>query len=510
MLEPDNCFFDVMRSLFCFALRRDAEALQSLRDGGGKKRFDDHVFDDLRFMIEAKELERPQLFEERLSESVGMPSPHLMHFRVMANLALWRALQLQQRGDWGSALEIRASLMRIGARMRDSDGTLLCSTYGFAIANVAMRSNASSPNAPRNNPQKRTFWGNYFADLCRAHGRPDLAAEVVRETGAAVRYYKWSRPKIGTASGIPDHVFASLGATNWAGVALLFQLAITLPAWIALALILGIKRAPGQEKSLSAVLKVYGIVTFLCLSAVYAALRVVNGISGGWGAYFWGNTGSQSALIGALRWVVALAPLLVGALICAFATWWKHRRALRQADRDAPSGDVRLPPFARVWITRLLLASALLSIAFVVFAQSVGIAPRNAALPAFWLDPSAFLLFVMSTPYFPIYMILVFVAWWVFASLWLLPAPALPLFGSGVKWLRQSLGATLLLSSVLYFLVLLVSLQARTQADAAFDSFLRRGEMATLHTGNLHGSGLRPQLAEGNWHTIYKLCRLNF
>ncbi len=478
-LEPDNCYFDVMRADCLFALRRDTEALQALREGGRKKRFDDHVTDYTRFFIEANELARPRLFEERVSLSAAALYPHLAHIREVGRLALWRALQLEQRGDWRGALDIRVALLRIGARMRDNDGSLITGLVGGAITNLAMKSNAALPNAPLKNPQKTKFWANYFAGLCRAHGRPDLVAEALRETAASVRFYELSGAAANSAVffGIPDRTFAPLGATNWAGVALLFQLAITLPAWIALALILGFKRAPGEEKSLGAVLTVYGVVVLLCACAFFVVLRVINGISGGWGAYFWGNTGSQSALIGALRWVVALAPLLIGALVCAFATWWKHRCALRQSDRDAQSGDVRLPPILRIGITGLLLALTLLSIVCAVLVQNGLIAPLNVPLLDFWLSSSAS---ARAALFAPLYMVLVFVAWWIFASLWLLPAPALPLFGSGVKWLRQTLGATLLLSSALYLLVLLVSLQARTQADAAFDNFLRRGEMATL------------------------------
>ena len=74
------------------------------------------------------------------------------------------------------------------------------------------------------------------------------------------------------------------------------------------------------------------------------------------------------------------------------------------------------------------------------------------------------------------------VFWWVFSGVWLTPRDMKPVAGENLKWYRQTLGATLVYSSALYLLLLVVSLQARRPAEAAFDNLLQRGETGVMKT----------------------------
>jgi hypothetical protein len=179
-----------------------------------------------------------------------------------------------------------------------------------------------------------------------------------------------------------------------------------------------------------------------------------------------------------LRWLIALSPVLFGALLCGAVTWWRTRRRRREIDQSGGWTPARAP--VRGGITRLLWLITVAVTAAVCFAPLVGVVPPPFSIEDFWLAPGAFIVGALLSPWFPLYMLGVCLAWWVFSGIWLQPLPARPLTGEGLHWYRRALGATLVLCSALYLLVLLCGLQARHEADARFYTLLQRGEVAVL------------------------------
>jgi hypothetical protein len=317
--------------------------------------------------------------------------------------------------------------------------------------------------------------------VCRKQGRSDLAREAALEAHQSVLFQNALSASYANGvfmPGVSDETWMRLAGTSWMGLSLLFQLVITLPAWGALGLLLWVKRVPGDAKRARAVFLVALVAQLPAF--IIAAAGIYVAVMSGAGQFLGnapaGNSGEQ--LMALLRWLVALSPLLFSALLCGAITWWRQRQARREINNSGAWAAVR--PSVRRSITLLLWLMTLLSVPAVFFASSVGVSAPELTLENFWLDPANFVFGTLLSPWFPTYMLLVCVAWWVASGVWLQATPALPLAGEGLRWYHRALGASLLLVSVFYLVVLLYSTQVRREANAGFYALLRQGEVATL------------------------------
>jgi hypothetical protein len=128
----------------------------------------------------------------------------------------------------------------------------------------------------------------------------------------------------------------------------------------------------------------------------------------------------------------------------------------------------------------MLWLMTLLSVPAIFLASSFGVSAPDFSFENFWLDPVNFVFGTLLSPWFPTYMLLVCVAWWVASGVWLQAAPARPLTGEALHWYRRALGAALLLASLFYFVVLLYAVRVRRDANTRFYTLLKTGEAAAL------------------------------
>lgn len=478
-LEPQNCFWDMMAALFLFGARRDGEALQAIQNGSQKKYFDDHRHEETRDRIAVQELKRPMLAEGKLTIISSQLFPHLGRYREVSRLATWRAMQDQARGDWKSGLKIRAAMTRLGARMSEQNGTYITTLVGFAVQGVPLRAGAPIPPGwPGNRRQHLTRWAAVFANQCRAHNQNDLSGDVVRDAASSTKRDAQLRSvAVPTLwSGAADRTWMLLGSLNWTGASLLMQLLLTFPAWLLLSVLLFWKRVPGPERSNSASFVVWLAVALVCVGvswqAVYGSGGGINLLSG---------AGVSDPLQGALRWMIALGPLLLGALFCGVAGAWRHRLAWRTIDADNRTHFIVMRPAVRrgVW---LALALLLLISGVVMFAVLSGTKTPVWNWNNFLNDPVTWILGFLTSPYFTLNLMAFAVAWWIFSSLWLMPGAARPIAGENLKWYRRTLGMALFCGSTLYLALLLISLQVRQPVEMAIEDILQRGEVAVLRS----------------------------
>jgi hypothetical protein len=395
-------------------------------------------------------------------------------------------MQMQAHGQWKDALQIRADVARYGTLMRDQNGYAITAIVGMAMQNIPWRAGAAMPPGGRTSPgwKQARLWAGHFAAQCRAHRRDDLAAEAAREaeltlqTGPMIQSAFASAPVL---PGVPNRDWVLMLGLNWTGASQLLQMLVTLPRWALLALLLFWKRVPGDDRSTGAVLLIWLAVVLVCIGVAGIALYY----GGGWAQWIGftlagANTtpGVSDEVIGILRWLIALGPVVGGALFCGLLCAWRHRRQWRELDGEF--GAARWSPAARRGLWLVMGTLVLLSLAGALLAPGFGFTSPQFTLDALLIDPANWILGFLLSPAFVLNLLVFVVAWWVFSGVWLAPAAVRPLAGENVKWYRQSLGASLVLGSALYLLLLLLSLQVRRSAELAFDTWMQRGEMAMM------------------------------
>ncbi len=498
-LEPQNCLWNLMEAIFLFGARRDNEALQVLQRGSQKNYYDDHVLEGARKNIEVRDLLRLRVVEEKWLILNYTLLPHVSRIREVARLATWKAMQKQARGDWKNALQIRSDMARLGAKMGDQDGFYITTLVGFAVQSLPYRAGATVPsNWPAQSRNQTQLWAKHFANLCRAHGRADLAreAELDEKTSAQLQQQLQSLMTPPTILlGVSNRDWIAMLGLNWVGASLLMQLLITLPLWVFLSLLLWWKRVPGKESSGGAAFLIWLAVMSVCLTIAGATVYA----GGGWarweGFALNGITTPpvlQDAAVSVIRWLIALAPILLGALFCGILGAWRHRKQGRVFDVNVENKELMRPILRRnAW---LVISSLILIFSGVVLWNLIsGAATLRFTLNAFFVDPAAWITRFFMSPLFALNLIVFAVFWWIFSGVWMTPRDMKAAAGENLKWYRQTLGATLVYGSALYLLLLVVSLQARRPAEVAFDIVLQHGETGVMKTslGTPHGAKTR-------------------
>ena len=306
-------------------------------------------------------------------------------------------MQKQARGDWKNALQIRADMARLGAKMRDQDGFYITTLVGFAVQSLPYRAGAAVPaNWPAQSRNQRQLWAKHFANLCRAHGRADLArqAELDGKISAQLQQQLQSlttSPSI--LAGVSNRDWILMLGLNWLGASLLMQLLITLPLWAFLALLFWWKRVPGDERSSGAAFLIWLALMLVCLSVAGATMYAGGGWAN-WDGFALNGIATPPALqdlvVSVLRWLIALAPILLGALFCGILGAWRHRKEWHAFDANVENTELMRPALRRaVWL--VIGALIFITSAAALYTVSNSTAPRL-SLTAFLIDPAAWII----------------------------------------------------------------------------------------------------------------------
>ncbi|MDQ3814981.1 MAG: hypothetical protein M3347_13640, partial [Armatimonadota bacterium] len=491
-----------------------------------KPRYDDHTQDAVRAQIAVRELNRPQLFEEKIAISASVLLGHLERHRHTALLAVWDGIKAQRRGDHRRALQIYGDIARLGGRMRESSPHLMGSLLGKGIQLIAWeRGTSLTPHERRQviggvdstQSTSTKLYVTNFAQYAQAHRRPDLADEARREVAVGEQWQQAIRDYWKTIffAGLSRRTMKATFSLWWMSVGLLSQLQVTFLVWLILSALLwhqtkdqrhrndesrdtavrdtamGDRAVRGLDVA-SSVLWIVSIITVLGI----VALR----LGAGWGeimGFFEDSAGGDPAsnrpLIVTLGLLIALAPVLLGGLYSAAASCWRHRRELgarlrawltfkpssfnlfRKAATGATGNDASSVSWLRRDLTPFLKPFLALAICGgIIFAAwlswvSVVDSIANGSPPDYTLPLTLSVLCLVAV-----------LQWRRMA------APlAHPGLLYGVHWYRSTLGAFLVLTSVAYLAVSLASLPLRREADARMGAYLRSGEMALIrqHSG---------------------------
>jgi len=136
--DPDNAFFPAVRANLLFALRRDEEALNALKQAAQQPKWDDYAQVEPQSRTKVKHqafTEKSAIFD--LSDYTITLFPHYARMRSMARLVVYHATQLEKAGDLKGGMELRIALARYGSLMRSQSRTLIGSLVGAALTSIA-------------------------------------------------------------------------------------------------------------------------------------------------------------------------------------------------------------------------------------------------------------------------------------------------------------------------------------------------------------------------------------
>lgn len=521
-LEPDNGFFDWMECCFLMLAWRDGEAFQALDNSAKKTRFDDHSLAEQNARLTALSIvfNRKLLTEEKLHDYYeNALFPQYARYREMARILSWQSIKAQRKGDHKKALRIAAGLARTAARMRENSKTYIEGLVASAIESIAWGGLTS--NSRRGFGRRRLSTNQRISSIrtyATKYGRPELAAEAARNYAAGVKFRNRVSGTINNGiGGTPFWVFILISLSWTSGVLLLLLLpmSLLLPAilWTLgrVPRVRGVLRweesnvaetassrevwngalACGGVRALGAAISgamIVGLAWASLMIGVGQIEPLFKGIASFWNEIISDN-GSYVGMQGVYyllasshapqsfwRWIVALSPLLFGILFVAWrATEWQKVRNNEQLFSSraffqsllqghafrSPSGarddlDVTAA-FLKIldWFLMLLLIGSWWTLAFIA---------KNETSQA-WLIPFVFSLLFSG------------VLFWEKIAIWRARPRRRQTVRYGLRLLKRSFLAWLVLGSALYFVLLLGSLPLRQNVEWRVERVLRLGEV---------------------------------
>lgn len=538
-LEPDNSYFDWMLALFLMQSTKDGdawidgpaigcedgsdirlkiwdkEAFQALHQASLKARYDEHLGEEARAIIGVKELVRPRLLEEKIMDDASLLSPQLARFRHLARMVAWQALKWERAGKTNEGLELRLDLARASAPMMRGNSILITGLVGAAMQSIAWhRSVGKRPTQDQlralgldsGTGGYNTFYVRGFVRDARAQHRPDLAAEALKLDAQAAKFRRASHGAYESGDGsmtfgVAAALMSRVRSLWWLSLAFLAQMALLAGGWLIVSLVLIRRRVPrGEAPQASLPISsrdlLKSVVPCAFVTLLLSAWAMQRGINNDFFMQL-GTMPSNTDWVSGLILLAAgvLSPVAVGALICGLATGLRMRRVLGRQER-LPSAmgrerssrhDGMTARHQGGEINSLLWTVATLSVA------SLSIGGLLTSLGTLFLRPSGF---EVPLPWPGATLaagdlgqaslttgVIASVLWlvgWIIKARWL-TAPALrPLSLHGLNWFRSTLAAFLIVSSWAYLGALCLSVVPRQQADAAFNTFLERGEIGML------------------------------
>lgn len=175
--DPQNAFPHLAKTCALFALQRDEQALKSLQDAANCPRYMEYE------LVWARLLSAQGLTaEERALLLASILFPHLPQFRGAMRYVATLAEQSERKGDHERALALREMIASVGAKMRDSNGSILPVLVGLSIQEIAWTRKQDTPLLrERDTARWVEAIASAFALYARQHGRPDLAEETLEQ-----------------------------------------------------------------------------------------------------------------------------------------------------------------------------------------------------------------------------------------------------------------------------------------------------------------------------------------
>jgi hypothetical protein len=557
-LEPNNAYYDWTESYFLALAWRDKEAWQALDAAATKPQWNDHQLEETRAQMEARELlsNRPLLWEERVMMTYAVLFPQYARYREYARIVSWQSIKAQRRGDHALALRLIGSFAKVTAKMRDNSRFYIERLVAIAMEAIAIsgatydaRKGGTPLSWRRGTPTQQTQARfNSFGAYATAHGRSDLAKWVAQDSPKAAA----GRGGIAITS-VAGTSFrtACLISILWtAGVLLLLTLPLCLVAYAVLSLdvsrtyvrprLLGNNHRDevSRRDIIAGALACGGLnlLGFGLLGALCVALTI-GGIAFGlgqlgvlsseignawnsfivtfssgtalgsasvWESLFYTLLSSNGSIVGEqpdaygfyARWMLALLPVVFGALWCAETAVERQQRWQRQDAGNAshsPGGVLAFLKAAakgRVFDTSGVARLEERNEAhfdfmgwFFTLLRGVGIGVfwLSWILAAYWPGRSEALYFALP---FCVAFALGVILWMDIFSRWRARRATAThrrrAVNFGVSLLRESWLGWLALGSILFFLTLLLALPPRVRADAQLDRYLKLGEIAMM------------------------------
>ncbi|HEX8237711.1 MAG TPA: hypothetical protein VF600_17340 [Abditibacteriaceae bacterium] len=500
-LEPDNSYYDWALIYFYMAAYRDEDAYRVLSKASRKPRFDDHSYDETISTIAAYEKVRPLLWEEKLGFSSAVTLPHYAKYRDVARLISWQMWKAEQRGEHARAIAVRSDFARMCQPMMQGRNIIIAGLVGRACQAIMWMGNPKRQvrNNQRPSGMSTAAWGRLrgrrsaqnFATYARAHGRADIAAEVMRLTVYGQRFQNASR-----------NYSASLLGGEWFGVPSTLRsqiISLLVPAQVSLLQIVSLVSLccfvwMVTLFSQPAPLQRYDVLLSTLAGAAIAAISAVVGLRIAIGALS-GSTVAQSQkqIFAAIIcvFIFALAPLIGSALIPWGITLWRMWQQRAELFAPAParyegeSARHLTRDYLPLALTLCILALGIIAIGcwmaalvawitdatvwVLPFGSSAGEPPITIGAPAqFFAGFGALLTFMLYIG-------------WLIKWRWFAPLKLRPLLHGALVWHRQTLITYVIVSSLFYLLLSIAALGPRREADARFNTYLQRGEIALLN-----------------------------
>lgn len=177
LLDPNNAFPHLTKMCALFALKQDELALKSLQDAAACAHYVEYELAWARLLV-------PQglTAEERVLLLASIVFPHLSQFREAMRYVAALAEQSEQKGDHARALALRQMVASVGAKMRDSNGSIIPALVGMFIQETAWARKQKEALLREGDAVHRIgVLASAFASYARQHGRPDLAEEALRQ-----------------------------------------------------------------------------------------------------------------------------------------------------------------------------------------------------------------------------------------------------------------------------------------------------------------------------------------
>jgi len=487
-LEPDNAFFDWMLAQSYLEANRDAEALAALSEGAKKPRYSDYARDEMlgRIAIRQKEQAIPLTIEQKISISAATFFPHYQPHRNAARFAVAKAAAMERAGDHRGALQLYGDIARIGSVMRNNSYTYIGSMVGQAIQAIAWSRMIKRPlDAKRVRTaavmqERRLNIARSFATYAKLHGQPALGDEAIRETLAAEQMRKqftavFSAGINGKVYSVPTTTFAKLTYVSWLQVALLVQIIGGAFAWITLTAFTRNRRSNGTP-----VRAVDVACNVLVCWTIIGALAFVVYLSGAtqsdmlrawdFGEGTEQRNASGAAIIEVMGSLIAYMPLAQALVFAVVSLLWQQRRELlRRRTRQANSSpSTVLENAGESWWKRHIWPLVILAIRTVLTVIMT-------LTWVLWISGGELLLLPI-----PLLLTVACLLPWLLSKPWQRQPVLFLSIYRATDWFRQSVGASLLVASILYLALSIYIVPIQHHASASVDDYLSKGETALV------------------------------
>ncbi len=527
--EPDNAFWRLQIAYLLTLAQRDDEATRELLATAKCSRYDSHLRDEMRAALGVARLHRALLWDEKLAVAARQNTG--IGFPRCEQALLWLAERAEKAGD----LSITAALARVAARMQsgalgsdEARRALLLQSAAWAGADRPAQVNSGGRKVSMWPQQLTTFDNSYtgdnitpldfarpFANVARRKGRADLAGEALTQGRNAARlpdYYGRERFGIAPAplalAAICDFnaqmALIQLQLVGVAWLMLSFLLwrrmnwawRVTAQGWQILGLIWRVRDKPLDDET---PVEIAHTPRDLRGSVWFSGVLILLGAAGmtWWSDALsrWNRTFSEAHVnhdwqLPAYFSFVA-GPLLGGFLWCGSAALWRYARlkAPLVPREDAETYALHVPPSiiprAVLLMCWSVTAGAALSWLLWFITRKFGATALNFSLPplwAKWLDTPN-LDFSMGDVGLPIFCTFVALGVWLVKWCWQLHLRRrVPALFFGLRWLRATLGAWLILGSWLYLVLLLIALPYHRAANEQIEKALPAAELSPHET----------------------------